>query len=146
MLTLTTLGLEEAQRAVAAVLDAAARAGRTMAVAVVDHDGELIACARMNGAPARYQRAAIRKAYTAAVFGRNTTGLKQWWQEKESGQTDWNDSMLTTLSGGLVAVCGDEVVGAIGVSGGNNVTTDVEIANVGLRAMGDDVRHREGWT
>lgn len=146
MLHQDTLGLEEAQRATAAVLEAAAKGGRPMAIAVVDHHGEIISCSRMDGAPPRFQRAALRKAYTAAVMGRDTTGLKQWWRETEGGHLDWNDPQLTTLAGGFVAVSGQQVVGAIGVSGGNDVTRDIDVAEIGLRAMGPGLRHREDWS
>ena len=55
------LDLPDAQKAIAAALDEAARLGRSMAFAVADSAGELIACARMTGADARIQRHAIRK-------------------------------------------------------------------------------------
>jgi len=72
MIQRVSLGLEEAQRAIAAVLEEAKREGRPVAVAVVDANGDVISCARMDGAHARVLRFAVRKAYTAAVMGRDT--------------------------------------------------------------------------
>ena len=56
MLPQLSLGLDEAQRAIAAVFEQAKLDGRAVAVAVVDNHGELIACARMDGAHARVLR------------------------------------------------------------------------------------------
>jgi glc operon protein GlcG len=130
-----SLGLEEAQRAITAVFEQAKKDGRAVAVAVVDNHGELIACARMDGAHARVLRHAIRKAYTAAVMGRDTLALKK--DMVDAGRTlgDYGDSSLTTLQGGLVARSGDQVVGAI-ASGGSPRLRDVEMAKIGLEAMG----------
>ena len=50
MLPQLSIGLEEAQRAITAVFEQAKKDERAVAVAVVDNHGELIACARMNGA------------------------------------------------------------------------------------------------
>src|SRR5207302_83333 len=97
-----SLGLGEAQRGIdAAVAEASAR-GRNMAFAVVDAHGDLIAAARMDGSHARVLRHAIRKAHTAATFGRNTLALKN--ELKQSGREliEWGDAAITTLQGGLV--------------------------------------------
>src|SRR5713226_6363470 len=119
MRTQRSLGLEQAQEVIAAVIEAARQGNRTMAAVVVDNHGDVLASARMDGAPPRFLGTAHRKAYTTAVMGRNTTGLKQWWKDTEGGHADWNDRMLTTLAGGLTVVMGSEVVGGIGVGGGN---------------------------
>lgn len=137
MLKRECLGLEEAQRAVAAVLEEAASDGRPMAVAVVDDHGVLISCARMDGAPERVLRFAIRKAYTAAVMGRNTLDLKQEMAERGRSLADYGDPLFTSLQGGHVAVSNGRVVGAVAV-GGSSQERDEAIAECGLRAMGLD--------
>jgi 2-iminobutanoate/2-iminopropanoate deaminase len=130
-----SLGYEEAQRAIAAVLEAASAEGKPMAVAVVDNHGELLACTRMNGSHARILKHAIRKAYTAAVMGRDTLTFKYDLWERNGNLDEWGDSTLTTLQGGLVAVSNGQIVGAIGC-GGNTLPRDEEVARIGLRAMG----------
>ena len=130
-----SLGLEEAQRAIAAVFDQAKKDGRAVAVAVVDNHGDLITCARMDGAHARVLRHAIRKAYTAAVMGRDTLAFKKDIQDAGRSLTDYGDSSLTTLQGGLVVRSGNQVVGAI-ASGGSPRLRDVEMAQIGLNALG----------
>ena len=130
-----SLGLEEAQRAIAAVFDQAKKDGRAVAVAVVDNHGDLITCARMDGAHARVLRHAIRKAYTAALMGRDTVAFKKDMQDAGRSLTDYGDSSLTTLQGGLVVRSGNQVVGAI-ASGGSPRQRDVEMAQIGLNALG----------
>jgi len=130
-----SLGLEEAQRAIAAVFDQAKKDGRAVAVAVVDNHGDLITCARMDGAHARVLRHAIRKAYTAAVMGRDTVAFKKDMQDAGRSLSDYGDSSLTTLQGGLVVRSGNQVVGAI-ASGGSPRQRDIEMAQIGLNALG----------
>jgi len=135
MLPQLSLGLEEAQRAIAAVFEQAKKDGRPVAVAVVDNHGDLITCARMDGAHARVLRYAIRKAYTAAVMGRDTVAFKKDIQDAGRSLSDYGDPLLTTLQGGLVVRSGNQVVGAI-ASGGSPRLRDVEMAQIGLNALG----------
>jgi glc operon protein GlcG len=153
MIELRSLNLESAQRAVAAAIEAGQTKNRTIALVVVDKFGDLLACARTDGLAGRYVKAAHRKAYTAAVFERDTLGLMAWWKENEAlghqGPHDWNDPMLTTLPGGFVVVHGDQVVGGIGNSGGANGTPgleDVDFAEIALAALGPGFRHRLDWS
>ncbi len=135
MLQQLSLGLEEAQRAIAAVFEQAKKDGRAVAVAVADNHGELIACARMDGAHGRVLRHAIRKAYTAGVMGRDTLAFKKDMEEAGRTLSDYGDSSLTTLQGGLVVKSGNQVVGAI-AAGGSPRQRDVEMAEIGLKALG----------
>lgn len=126
--------LEQAQRAVAAVLAEASKDGRAMAVAVVDDRGDLLCCARMDGAPPRVLRFAIRKAYTAAVMGRNTLALKREMEERGRTLADYGDPLFTTLQGGVVVRVGDQVVGAVAAGGGTQ-DRDEEVARIAIQAM-----------
>jgi glc operon protein GlcG len=134
MLPQLSLGLDEAQRAIAAVFEQAKLDGRAVAVAVVDNHGELIACARMDGAHARVLRHAIRKAYTAAVMGRDTLAFKKDMQDAGRTLSDYDDGSLTTLQGGLVVRVDKQIVGAI-ASGGSPRQRDVDMAKIGLDAL-----------
>jgi glc operon protein GlcG len=135
MLQNASLGLEEAQRAIAAVFEQAKKDGRAVAVAVVDNHGDLISCARMDGAHARILRHAIRKAYTAATMARDTLDFKKDMVEGNRTLVDYGDSSLTTLQGGVVIRSGGKVVGALG-AGGSPKMRDVEMAQIGVKAMG----------
>lgn len=134
MLTYTTLGAEEAQRAIDVAVDQAQHDSRPMAVAVADVHGDLIACLRMNGAAPRVLRHAIRKAYTAAVMARDTLTFKADLVSREGNLSEWGDPRLTTLQGGVAVRLEGKLVGAIGV-GGNTVERDTEIAQAARLAV-----------
>jgi uncharacterized protein GlcG (DUF336 family) len=134
MLQLESLGLEEANKAIAAGIAAATKLNRPMAFAVVDCGSGLIAAARMDGAHARILRHAIRKAYTSATMCRNTLSFKADLEERGGNLEQWGDIELTTLPGGLVARAGERFVGAIGTGGGG--PHDEEVAEAMLRAIG----------
>lgn len=139
-----TLGWEEAERVIATVFEAAKKAGCFQAVAVVDNHGDIICSARMDGASPRSQRSSLRKAYTAAVMGMDTPGVKKWWQERGFAHGDWNGPQLTTMPGGLAVVYDGQVVGALGVAGGNAVLQEVDSAALALQALGEGFDHRPG--
>jgi uncharacterized protein GlcG (DUF336 family) len=150
VIELKTLSLEQAQRVIEAVLAKAKEIQhRGVAVCVVDKSSEIIACARMDKLHPRYGKAAHRKAYTAAVYERDTNGVIKFWNEQAEhghrGPSDWNDSMLTTLPGGLCVLHGDEVLGGLAVAGGNKQFNDWQFAEVGIQALGPGYRHRIDW-
>jgi uncharacterized protein GlcG (DUF336 family) len=135
MLQRSCLSLEQAQRAVNAVLAEATRDGRPMAAAVVDDHGHLICCARMDGTPERVLRFAIRKAYTAAVMGRDTLAFKKDIEDHGRSLADYGDPQFTTLQGGHVVVAQGRVVGGV-AAGGNVPARDEEIASIAVQAIG----------
>ncbi len=149
MLVQRSLGLDDAQRVIDAVIADAKAKGRRIAVAVVDRSGELIACARMDGRAPRFIKAAHRKAYSAAVFEMDTSGIVKFWNRQEAeghrGPADWNDPMLTTLAGGICVVHDGKVVGAVAVAGGGGSegTTDWDFAEVAFRALGPGFTHSD---
>lgn len=134
MLTLESLGLDEARIAIAAGEEAAAKFGLPMGFAVMDVSAELIAASRMNGAHPRILRHAIRKAYTSATMCRNTLWFRRDLEEREGNLEQWGDMDLTTLPGGLVVKAPSGFVGAVGTGGGGK--HDEEVAHIMLRAMG----------
>lgn len=135
VITRHMLGLDEAQRAIDAVVREAERDGRPMSVAVTDSYGELIACFRMDGSHPRVLRHAIRKAYTSGIMHRGTVEFKEQGRERGLDLDDWGDARLTTLQGGLAVRHEGEVVGAIGV-GGNTIERDSEVCRVAVAATG----------
>lgn len=140
------LGLEEARTAVDAVLAEAAKVpNRPLAVAVVDPNGDLIHCARMDGCYSHIVHMAIQKAYTAARMIRDTKVLNERQRERGWGTYDWADSGFSAIEGGCCFVkpgpefippgkMTGKVVGAIGVSGAD-ATEDERLAQVGVKAV-----------
>jgi uncharacterized protein GlcG (DUF336 family) len=128
MIDLQSLGLVEAERAIATGVASARARGAAMAFAVTDHAGELIAVLRMDGAAARILHHAIRKAYTAAIMGRNTLAFRRDLDERGGSLAQWGDLRLTTLQGGVVVKKQKIVLGAV-ACGGATIDADEEIAH-----------------
>ena len=134
MLQFESLGLMEAEKAIAAGIEAANTLGRPMAFAVADANAKMIACARMDGAHARILRHSIRKAYTAATMCRHTLSFARDLKERGGALGQWGDARLTTLPGGLVVQRDGHCVGAVGAGGGG--PHDEAVARIMVAAMG----------
>lgn len=150
LLDYKTLSLDQARSMIDAVIHAAKAIDFPgVAVVVVDKAGDIIASVRMDSKAARFVKAAHRKAYTCAIFERDTSGVLKFWNTQQvdghRGPADWNDSMLTTLPGGYAIYFGDHAVGGLGVAGGFGPMPDVKFADIGLAALGPGYRHSEDW-
>jgi uncharacterized protein GlcG (DUF336 family) len=110
------IGLDLAQAILASVREAAAREGIAVAMAVCDRAGNLVAFARMDGAPLGATELAANKAHTAALWELRTGELQR------STQPDGVDWGLNTSAGGRIVVYAGgvpvHVDGALGASGG----------------------------
>src|SRR5579864_8754371 len=128
MIQQLAIGLEDAQIAVAAVLRAWQRIERPLAVAVVDHNGNMVYLVRQDGAGPLDVRDAERKAYTAAYIGRDTSMWRL--QIRHDGRTvaDWANPQLTTLHGGWTLRRASAVIGGLGVSGSGDEDRDEQLA------------------
>ena len=129
------ISLEKAQELVAAATAKADEIGVPMNVAVVDAGNNLTAFARQDGAWLGSIDIAQNKAYTARAFDMPTKDLAGEAQPGESlyGIEASNHGQLIVFAGGIPITEGDEVVGAIGVSGGT-VDQDQEVAEAGVSA------------
>ena len=114
------IGLDLAQAILASVRDAVAREGFAAAMAVSDAAGNLVAFARMDGAPLGASELAANKAHTAALWEMRTGEFQQ---STQPGGIDWG--LNTSASGRIVVYAGGVPVhvdgalaGAVGVSGG----------------------------
>jgi glc operon protein GlcG len=134
MLKFKSLGLVEAEKAIAGGIEAARKLGKAMGFAVADSSGEMIATARMDGAHPRILRHSVRKAYTAAVMCRHTLAFKRDLEERNGALDQWGDCDLTTLPGGLVIELDGQFIGAVGAGGGG--PDDETVARAMVQAMG----------
>lgn len=119
------------------VQDAEAKAkeiGIMMNIAVVDVGGNLIAFERMDKAWLGSINIAINKAFTAVAFNMTTEDLGKESQVGKSlfGIHATNNGRLVIFGGGIPLKKKDELVGAIGVSGGA-VPQDIEVAKAGTK-------------
>src|SRR5579863_3320126 len=133
--TKSSIGIEAAQRIIAAAEKKATEMGRPMCIAICDGDGNLKAFSRMDGAPLLSVQIAQDKAYTAISFSMAT---HEWYDFIKNDppllhgiiKTD----RLVVFGGGYLIVVDGQVAGGIGVSGGH-YTHDMEVAQAGLAAL-----------
>jgi uncharacterized protein GlcG (DUF336 family) len=128
--------LSVAQDVVEAARAKAEEIGVPMNIAVVDEGNNLTAFARMDGAWLGSIDIAKNKAYTARSFDMSTKDLAPLCQPNQPlfGIQASNQGQLIVFAGGIPLQAGDQVVGAVGVSGGS-VEQDHEVAEAGVAAF-----------
>ena len=136
MKTFHTIEYAEAQKIVAAIVERALQMKKAAVIAVADSHGELIAFARMDGAPVSSVRIAANKAWTAARERKPTKeiGEKARHPEKGFDIAYYGDPRFVGWGGGLPVWRGSEVVGAVAVSGLSS-DEDIELANLGVKLV-----------
>lgn len=128
--------LSDARRVIAAAEKKAAEIGQPMNIAVVDEGGNLIAHVRMDRAWIGSIDISINKAWTARAFNISTKELAE---QSQSGDQFFgihvsNGGRVMIFAGGIPLKRGNEVVGAIGVSGGMG-KQDHAVAEAGAEAF-----------
>lgn len=131
-----SLGLDPARAVLEAAESEATRRQVAMNIAVCDAGGHLICFARMDDAFFGSIDVAIKKAFTAAAFRMPTDALGTICRpDREAYGLQWsNGGRLMVFGGGVPLRRGDQVVGAIGVSGGS-VEEDIAVARAGADAL-----------
>ena len=133
---MASLTLTQAEAVMAAAKDKADDLGVPMNIAIVDAGNNLTAFARQDGAWLGSIAIAQDKAFTARAFDAATHELYEKTQPGGSlyGINVSNDGRVITFPGGIPLADGDEIVGAIGVSGGE-VEQDQAVAEAGAEAL-----------
>ena len=131
-----TVTLDAAQKVVDGARAKADEIGVPMNIAVVDDGNNLTAFGRMDGAWLGSIDIAQAKAYTARSFDMSTKDLAPLAQPNQPlyGIEAGNQGRLIVFAGGIPLMDGDDVVGAVGVSGGS-VEQDHEVAEAGVTAF-----------
>ena len=123
--------LIQAEAAIKAAKQKATELGTKMNICVVDAGSNLVAFARMDGAWIGSVDIAQKKAKTAAWFMMETAALSPLVQPGAPlFGIEHSNGGLITFPGGVVIKNGDEVIGAIGVSG-STVENDHAVAAEG---------------
>jgi uncharacterized protein GlcG (DUF336 family) len=105
----------------------------TVAIAIVDEAGELLLMAKLDGTQPASIDIAIGKARTAARLKRETKVLEE--AVTKTGRTVILALPgVTPLEGGVPIKVGDQVVGAVGVSGVTSAQ-DAQVAVAGIAAL-----------
>ena len=101
------------------IIEKASSLQKAIAVAVADSHGELIAFARMDGAPFPSINIAINKAWTAARERKPTQEIGEKVRHPEKGHdiAYYGDPKFVGWGGGVPILRDGEVIGAVAVSG-----------------------------
>jgi uncharacterized protein GlcG (DUF336 family) len=136
MLQQSTVSLDDARRTIAAGEAKAREIGQPMNIAVVDNGGNLVAFEHMDGAWKGSVDIAMDKAFTSAMFVLPTKGLAEKAQPGEPfyGIQVSNQGRVMIFPGGIPLKQDGQCLGAIGVSGGDNVQ-DQAVAEATVAAL-----------
>ncbi len=128
--------LADARRVIAAAEKKADEIGQPMNIAVVDQGGNLVAHVRMDNAWIGSVDISINKAWTSRAFDISTKDLGENSQSGDQffGIHASNRGRVMIFAGGIPLKRGNQVVGAIGVSGGMG-KQDHAVAEAGADAF-----------
>ena len=133
MRTTPTIDYSDARRAVDLIVEKASQMQKAVAVAVADPHGELIAFARMDGAPLPSITIAMNKAFTAARARKPSQEVGEKVRHPEKGYdiAYYGDPRFVGWGGGIPVWRNGEVAGAVAVSG-LSAEEDVSLAKMGV--------------
>ena len=133
----TKLTFEGAQKLLAAAIAKARELKVPQCICIVDSGGHLLSMGRMDGAFALSIETALRKAQTAAAYGKPTGDIAAGLDLKLAIATE---GKRVNLLGGLPVIVDGEVAGAIGVGSGTG-EQDREVAAAALGAIAGAKRY-----
>lgn len=133
---MSDITLDVAKQVVTAAEEKADAIDVPMCIAVMDDGGNLVAFHRMDDALLASVEIAQNKAYTAVSLKLDSETVWELSQPGEAlyGIGETNDGRIVTFGGGIPLKVGEDVVGAVGVSGGS-VEEDVAVAEAGVEAF-----------
>ncbi len=136
MRTTQTIEYSEAKHIIDLIVEKATQMEKSVVVAVADSHGELIAFARMDGAPISSIRIAANKAWTAARERKPTKEIGEKVRHPEKGHdiAYYGDLRFVGWGGGIPVWNNGNVVGAVAVSGLSS-TEDIALATLGVELI-----------
>lgn len=130
------LTIAAARQVIAAAVAEAKRNNAGGAIAVVDAGGHLVALERLDGTFAAGAEISVGKARTAALFKKPTSFFENVINQGRTAMAALPSLPdFTPLQGGVPIMAGDQVIGAVGVSGASSAKQDEEIAILAAAAV-----------
>jgi uncharacterized protein GlcG (DUF336 family) len=115
--------------------------GYNISVSVIDSAGTPKLYYVPDGTDGSHAYTGFRKAYTALTFKMPTSQVGPLTKTDRSVAAKIKaDSNLLTFAGGMLLMAGDEIVGAIGVSGAEPSAKDEECGVVGINRIKDRLK------
>jgi glc operon protein GlcG len=137
MRNLPVIDYADAKKIIDLIVEKATQTEKSVVVAVADPHGELIAFARMDGAPISSIRIAANKAWTAARERKPTKEIGEKVRHPEKGHdiAYYGDPRFVGWGGGIPIWKDGVVAGAVAVSGLSS-REDVDLATLALELIG----------
>lgn len=128
-----SINLEQAKTLIEAAENRAEELNLRMVITIANPEGNLVAQHRMDDAWLASVNISRNKAYTAAALQMPTHELAEATQPGESlwGLQTTDDNRIVVFGGGYPLTDDGDIVGTIGVSGGE-VKEDMEVASAGV--------------
>jgi glc operon protein GlcG len=120
---MANLTLKQAEEWISQAQGKATQLGVKVTVAVVDAGGNLVALSRMDGAGIMTPEIARAKAYTAIAFKSHSKDMAERMKDRPAaglGLTQASGNRVVLLPGGVLVKKGEEIIGAVGVSGASS--------------------------
>ena len=112
--------------------------GYKISVTVVDREGLPIVMMRDDGAGLNTPEGSDRKAYTARAFNQPSAAFVKRLEDRPDTVGSRQYTRVLALAGGLPIKVGDEIVGAVGVSG--TPGKDDDCAQAGIDKVADQLK------
>jgi glc operon protein GlcG len=137
MRNIPVIDYSDAKKIVDLIVEKAAQMQKSVVIAVADPHGELLAFARMDGAPISSIRIAANKAYTAARERKSTKEIGEKVRHPEKGHdiAYYGDPRFVGWGGGIPIWKDGAVAGAVAVSGLSS-REDIELATLAVELSG----------
>src|SRR6266853_4048767 len=137
MRNLPVIDYADAKQIIDLIVEKTAQMEKSVVVAVADPHGELIAFARMDGAPISSIRIAANKAWTAARERKPTKDIGEKVRDPEKGHdiAYYGDHRFVGWGGGIPIWKDGAVAGAVAVSGLSS-REDIELATLAVELIG----------
>lgn len=112
--------------------------GYKISVTVVDREGLPIVMMRDDGAGLSTPEGSDRKAYTARAFSQPSAAFVKRLEDRPDTVGSRHYTRVLALAGGLPIKVGDEIVGAVGVSG--TPGKDDDCSQAGIDNVADQLK------
>jgi uncharacterized protein GlcG (DUF336 family) len=138
LVTQKNIPLAMAQEIANAALSKCESLGFKVSVVVVDRDGLPIVMLRGDGSGLHTPEGADRKAHTARTFSQPSAAFTKRMQDDPNSVGSRHYTRVLALPGGLPIKAGDDVVGAVGLSGSPG--KDDLCSQAGIDKVADQLR------
>jgi len=138
VLTQKNISLELAQAIANAAIAQCRTMGYKISVTVVDREGLALVMLHDDGAGLSTQEGSDRKAYTARAFSQPSADFVKRLQDRPDTVGSRHYTRVLALAGGLPIKVGDDIIGAVGVSG--TPGKDDVCAQAGIDKVADQLK------